>query len=181
MLSIVADANDKRLPEAARTCVAALGAHLQMLKAQILQFDRLIRAWHRSSEVSKRLDAIPGVGPARRWLLACLTRKRSGPGGTSQPGLGFCPNRIRAVARTSLATSAKGAIATCAAYLRPARWPSSATPRSMARRIGRGSRRCWRDVQPRLRRSRWPNKLARMAWAMMARGERYREPAALAA
>ena len=25
------------------------------------------------------------------------------------------------------------------------------------------------------------NKLARMAWAMMARGERYREPAALAA
>jgi transposase len=69
LLSVVADANDKRLPEIARTCVAALGAQLQMLKAQILQFDRLIRAWHRSSEVSKRLDAIPGVGPALATAL----------------------------------------------------------------------------------------------------------------
>src|SRR5262249_4928581 len=52
LLSIVADANDKRLPEVARTCVAALGAQLQMLKARILEFDRMIRAWHRSSETS---------------------------------------------------------------------------------------------------------------------------------
>jgi transposase len=35
-----------------------------MLKAQILQFDRRIMAWHRSNETSKRLDEIPGVGPA---------------------------------------------------------------------------------------------------------------------
>src|SRR5436853_5030045 len=44
LLGVVADANDNRLPEVARNCVAALGAQLQMLKAQILQFDRLIRA-----------------------------------------------------------------------------------------------------------------------------------------
>ena len=29
------------------------------LKAQILNFDRQIMAWHRSSEASKRLDEIP--------------------------------------------------------------------------------------------------------------------------
>jgi transposase len=63
LLGIVADAHDKRLPEIARACVAALGAQLRMLKAQILQFDRMIIAWHRSSEASKRLDEIPGVGP----------------------------------------------------------------------------------------------------------------------
>ena len=145
LLGVVADANDKRLPEVARTCVAALGAHLQMLKAQILQFDRMITAWHRSSEVSKRLDAqflASALHLRPRWLSACLTRKRSGPGGTSQPGLGLYRSRIRAVARTSLATSANEAIATCAACLRPVRWPSSATPKSMARRIGRGSQRC---------------------------------------
>src|SRR4030095_516396 len=45
-------------------CVAALGAQLGMMEAQILEFDRMIRAWQRSSEVSRRLDAIPGVGPA---------------------------------------------------------------------------------------------------------------------
>src|SRR5574342_216173 len=69
LLGVVADKNDKRLPEAARTCVAALGAQLQMLKAQILEFDRMIRAWHRSSEVSMRLDAVPGVGPALATAL----------------------------------------------------------------------------------------------------------------
>jgi transposase len=28
-------------------CLAALGAQLRMLKAQILEFDRRIMAWHR--------------------------------------------------------------------------------------------------------------------------------------
>jgi transposase len=69
LLGIVADAHDKRLPEIARACVAALGAQLRMLKAQILQFDRMIIAWHRSSEASKRLDEIPGVGPALATAL----------------------------------------------------------------------------------------------------------------
>ena len=40
-----------------------------MLKAQILEFDRMIRAWHRSSETSRRLDDIPGVGPVLATAL----------------------------------------------------------------------------------------------------------------
>src|SRR5438270_708920 len=50
LLGVVADSNDKRLPEVARACVAALGAQLRMLKAQVLEFDRRIMAWHRSNE-----------------------------------------------------------------------------------------------------------------------------------
>ena len=69
LLGVAADTNDKRLPEVARACVAALGAQLRMLKAQILQFDRMIRAWHRSNEESRRLDDIPGVGPALATAL----------------------------------------------------------------------------------------------------------------
>src|SRR5438874_6374666 len=69
LLGVVADSNDKRLPEVARACIAALGAQLRVLKAQILEFDRLITAWHRSNETSKRLDAIPGVGPALATAL----------------------------------------------------------------------------------------------------------------
>src|SRR5467141_4180733 len=69
LLEVVADANDARLPEIARACVAALGSQLQALKAQILAFDRYIMAWHRSNETSKRLDAIPGVGPALATAL----------------------------------------------------------------------------------------------------------------
>jgi transposase len=63
LLDVIADRSDKRVPEIARTCLIALGAQLRSLKAQILEFDRIIMAWHRSNETSRRLDAIPGVGP----------------------------------------------------------------------------------------------------------------------
>jgi transposase len=49
-------------------CVA-LGSQLRALKARILEFDRRIISWHRSSSTSKRLDAIPGVGPALATAL----------------------------------------------------------------------------------------------------------------
>ena len=87
-----------KLMPPARACLAALGAQLRRLKEQILQFDRLIIAWHRSHEASKRLDAIPGVGPVlataliasiadpkaflaftRAWLAAVPVRVISSP------------------------------------------------------------------------------------------------------
>jgi transposase len=69
LLNVVADPNDMRLPKVARACLAALGAQLCRCKEQILEFDRMIMAWHRSSEMSKRLDEIPGVGPALATAL----------------------------------------------------------------------------------------------------------------
>ena len=69
LLEVVADADDHQLPELARMCLVALGSQLRALKAQILEFDRRIMAWHRSNATSKRLDAIPGVGPALATAL----------------------------------------------------------------------------------------------------------------
>src|SRR6202167_91141 len=69
LLEVAADASDKRLPDVTSACVAALGAQLRMLRAQILQFDRMIMAWHRSSEASRRLDNIPGIGPVLATAL----------------------------------------------------------------------------------------------------------------
>src|SRR3982074_19216 len=63
LLHVVADPSDKRVPEVARACLAALGTQLLSLKEQILKFDRMIMAWHRSNQTSKRLHYIPGVGP----------------------------------------------------------------------------------------------------------------------
>src|ERR1700730_1020882 len=63
LLNVVADPNDKRVPEIGRACLLALGAQLRRIKEQILEFDRLIGAWHRSNEMSMRLDEAPGVGP----------------------------------------------------------------------------------------------------------------------
>src|ERR1700734_1152337 len=69
LLSVAADSNDKRLPEGARAGATVLGAQLQTLKAQFLEFDRMIRAWHRSREGSRRVDDIPGVGPVLATAL----------------------------------------------------------------------------------------------------------------
>jgi hypothetical protein len=63
LVGLLADPSDNRVPEIARTCLAVLGTQLRRLKEQILEFDRMIRAWHRSSEMSMRLDETPGVGP----------------------------------------------------------------------------------------------------------------------
>ena len=63
LLHVVADPSDKRVPEVARAHLAALGTQLLSLKEQIARFDRMIMAWHRSNEASKRLHYIPGVGP----------------------------------------------------------------------------------------------------------------------
>jgi transposase len=121
LLGVVADASDTRLPEVARTCVAALGAQLRGLKAQILEFDRRIMAWHRSNEASKRLASVQRWRPL--WLPASLIRRLSGQGAISRPGLGSSPSRTRAEARTGSAVSASEAIAICAACSRPARSP----------------------------------------------------------
>ena len=63
LLEVIADTNDTQVPEVARACVATLGVQLRHLKAQILELDRRILVWLRSSEVSRRLNHIPGVGP----------------------------------------------------------------------------------------------------------------------
>jgi transposase len=63
LLNVVADPSDRRVPEMARACLLAFGAQLRRIKEQVLEFDRLIRVWHRSNEMSMRLDEVPGVGP----------------------------------------------------------------------------------------------------------------------
>src|SRR6201985_2286663 len=52
LLNVVADPNDKRVPEVVRACLAALGSQLLSLKKQILDFDRMIMAWHRFNQMS---------------------------------------------------------------------------------------------------------------------------------
>ena len=69
LLNVIAAAEDEQIPEIARACLSALGDQLHRIKAQILEFDRMIGAWHRSCEASRRLDEIPGVGPALATAL----------------------------------------------------------------------------------------------------------------
>jgi transposase len=47
------------------------------LKKQILELDRMIMAWYRPNETSKRLHYIPGVGPL---LATALVANVADPG-----------------------------------------------------------------------------------------------------
>ena len=76
LLRVIADPSDKRVPDVVRACLAALGSQLLSLKKQILDFDRMIMAWHRSNQTSKRLNCIPGVGP---WLATALVASVADP------------------------------------------------------------------------------------------------------
>ncbi len=151
LLHIVADPNDKRVSEVARACLAALGDQLLGLKRQILEFDRMIMAWQRSNQTSKRLHYIPGVGPmlATALVASVADPRPSNQHVTSRPGLGSFPSSTQAGARSGSAASANKAIAIYAACSWLVHWPSSATPRSTAASIGPGSRRCWGGARPR--------------------------------
>ena len=69
LLHIVADPSDKRVPEVARACLAALGNQLLSLKEQIVKFDRMRSpapgCWPRSGASVSRTYIFGGTGPMR--------------------------------------------------------------------------------------------------------------------
>ena len=182
LLGIAADVNDKRLPEVARACVTALGAQLQTLKAQILEFDRMI-VWHRSSEASRRLDDIPGVGPA---LATALVASIADPkvfrsGRDFSAWIGLVPKQNSSGGKDRLGSISKRGDR----YLRSL-FTTGALAVIRYAKIHGTKHRPWLTALLMRRPTKvvaiaLANKIARMAWAMMAKGERYKEPAALAA
>src|SRR5713101_5774231 len=62
LLAIVADDADARLPIDARASLIVLAAQLQAVQTLIGSIEKRIIALHRSSEASKRLETIPGIG-----------------------------------------------------------------------------------------------------------------------
>src|SRR6266581_1390958 len=173
LLGIAADANDKRLPDVARACVAALGAQLQMLKAQILEFDRMINAWHRSNEASRRLDDIPGVGPALATaLIASIADPKAFRSGRDfSAWIGLVPKQNSSAGKDRLGSISKRGDR----YLRSL-FTTGALAVIRYAKIHGTRHRPWLTALLTRRPTKvaaiaLANKIARMAWAMMARGE----------
>jgi transposase len=61
------------LPVPFRHLIDRLTEHLQELDRQVKDLEKQIIAWHRSSELSRKLEAIPGIGPlAASALVASI-------------------------------------------------------------------------------------------------------------
>ncbi len=70
LLIIIADKDDARLPPVARSCLESLARQFLSLHEEICAIEKHIHAWHRSNEVSRRLETIPGIGPIIASALA---------------------------------------------------------------------------------------------------------------
>ena len=181
LLRVVADPSDKRMPEVVRACLAALGNQLLNLKKQILDFDRMIMAWHRSNQTSKRLNCIPGVGPllATALVASVADPKTFRSGRNFSAWIGLVPKQHSRGGREKLSSISKQGDR----YLRSL-FVAGAFAVIRYAKIHGTKHRPWLTALLTRRPTKvaaiaLANKLARMAWAMMATGARYNYPASL--
>jgi transposase len=168
------------LPETAREALEGLATQLDNFAGEIRKLERQLMTWHRANETSQRLKTIPGVGIITATALAAnvpdpsvfktgrqfaaflgLVPRQSSSGGKdrlgriSRMGDGYL-RRLLVVGATSVIrragsnTSATGTWVRCLLERKPARLVTVAVA----------------------------NKTARIAWAVLARGETYRAPKA---
>jgi len=182
LLKIIANAEDDRLPLVARSCLEMRARQYAALTAEIGAADKRIHAWHRSCEESRRLEEIPGIGPiVATALVAEVGNWRAFSSGRSLAAwIGLVPKQYSTGGKDRLGSITKQGNR----YLR---WLLVAGAMAVIRYARQhGTKRLWLTRIMERRPAKvaavaLANKIARMAWAIMVRGERYQEPKLLAA
>jgi transposase len=176
LFAIIADEQDSRVPAAARSCLTMLADQYRLVLVHLLETDRAIRTDSRSSECGRRLQEIPGVGPLlASALVATIPDARVFSSGRSLSAwLGLVPRQNSSGGKERLGGITKAGDG----YLRRMLFVGAMAVIRHAER--HGTRRAWllallRRRNPRAAAVALANKIGRIVWAMMARGERYRE------
>jgi transposase len=178
LLQVIEDGEDDRVPPTARDCLLALRDQLEMVKHQILGADRRILAWHRESEVSLRLDDIPGIGPLiATALVASVPDPHAFKSGRDLAAwIGLVPRQNSTGGKERLGHISKAGNR----YLRTMLVVGALSVIRRAQQVGY-TRRPWLTKLLERRSTKiaaiaLANKNARTAWAMMAHGTFYNEP-----
>jgi transposase len=177
LLEIIGQDEDGRLPDASRSCLRMLADQFSMVKAHILELDRAIVADVRRNESAKRLMAIPGVGPllASAMVAAVPDPAMFKSGRNLAAWIGLVPRQNSSGGKERLGGITKQGNR----YLRQLLFVGAMAVIRYAER--HGTRRPWlvrlmARRQTKVAAAALANKTARMIWAIMTTGERYREP-----
>ena len=183
LLKIIEDDDSEHVPSPARECLLALRDKLTLVKRQIVDVDRRILAWYRSSEVSRRLAEIPGVGPLIATALVASIRDASvfKSARDLSAWIGLVPKQNSTGGKERLGHISKAGNR----YLRSLLVIGALSLIRRAKQAG-GTRRVWlAELLERRPTMIAPialaNKIARIAWVIMTRGTRYQEPVPQAA
>jgi transposase len=187
----LAGADGAALPELALAALRLIAAQIDAADAKVEAIDKAIVARHRSCEASRRLATIPGIGPIIASALAVAVPDAAAfsSGRQFAAWLGLVPAQNSTGGKPRLGRITKpapgGEQGTGDRYLRRLlvigatgliRYKRKNVPGGIAWLTGLLARKPARLVSVAL-----ANKMARIAWAVLSRGEIYREVPAPAA
>jgi transposase len=182
LLEIIAKDADERLPIDARASLIILAAQLEALQTMIGAIEKRIMAQHRASEESKRLASIPGIGVLGASAITATVTDPSvfRSGRDFAAWIGLVPRQDSTGGKQKLGPISKQGdrylrrllVVGAHSVLRRAKQ----SPQNYPWLTQLLARRPFKVVAVAL-----ANKMARVAWALLARGGTYRVPQLAAA
>jgi transposase len=182
LITILGNPDDERVPAVARASLAQLVCQFWLLNDQVLENDRRVRASARATELGCRLMEVPGVGPVLASAMVATVPDPAAfkSGRNLAAWIGLVPRQNSSGGKEKLGGITKQGDR----YLRQLLVVGALAVIRYAQK--HGTKRPWlvqllSRRSPKIAAVALANKMARMIWAMMMTGERYREPTVAAA